>query len=140
MIQAYPRQQPNGGAILSMAFSPTANLLAWSNLDGNVGRWTDPIPSSQPAPFSAVVNTAPKVKEKQKLSEPKLPDPKLQALLEDDDAEMGESTEPRAEDEAEEEEAEEEEDWVENDLPEVYAAQKDTALFSGAREMGECMI
>lgn len=38
------------GAITGLAFSPIANLLAFTAFNGAFSRWTDPIPSTLPSP------------------------------------------------------------------------------------------
>ncbi|KII92369.1 hypothetical protein PLICRDRAFT_102810 [Plicaturopsis crispa FD-325 SS-3] len=39
-----------GATIVQLAWSPTQNLLAWTDTEGVFTRWTDPIPSSSPDP------------------------------------------------------------------------------------------
>lgn len=39
-----------------MAWSPNANLLAWTTRGGTLYRWTDVIPSSSPSPVTAVAS------------------------------------------------------------------------------------
>lgn len=40
-----------------MAFSPSKNLLAWTDTSGNLTRWPDPIPSSAPDPVKQSAGT-----------------------------------------------------------------------------------
>ncbi|KAI0073865.1 hypothetical protein K474DRAFT_1648846 [Panus rudis PR-1116 ss-1] len=40
--------------VVRMAFSPSDNLLAWTDLEGVLTRWKDPIPSSSPDPVKVV--------------------------------------------------------------------------------------
>ena len=41
------------GAISGLEFSPSANLLAFTSLDGSFHRWIEPIPSSLPSPVTS---------------------------------------------------------------------------------------
>jgi chromosome transmission fidelity protein 4 len=36
--------------ISALSFSPTANYLAWTDIEGTLTRWSDPIPSTHPHP------------------------------------------------------------------------------------------
>ncbi|KAH9956929.1 WD40 repeat-like protein [Russula dissimulans] len=38
--------------VTQIAFSPTKNLLAWTDFAGSLYRWSDPIPSSSPSPVN----------------------------------------------------------------------------------------
>jgi chromosome transmission fidelity protein 4 len=40
--------------VTQIAFSPTRNLLAWTDFAGSLYRWSDPIPSSSPSPVTSV--------------------------------------------------------------------------------------
>ena len=40
--------------VTQIAFSPTRNLLAWTDFAGSLYRWSDPIPSSSPSPVASV--------------------------------------------------------------------------------------
>ncbi|KAI0268637.1 WD40 repeat-like protein [Gloeopeniophorella convolvens] len=40
--------------VTQLAFSPTKNLLAWTDFGGSLYRWSDPIPSSSPSPIASV--------------------------------------------------------------------------------------
>lgn len=44
--------------VTQIAFSPTKNLLAWSDFAGSLHRWSDPIPSSSPSPVASVSTSA----------------------------------------------------------------------------------
>ena len=50
--------------VLQLAFSPSQNLLAWTDLEGTFTRWPEPIPASAPDPVkpsaAASVTGAPK--------------------------------------------------------------------------------
>lgn len=39
--------------VLQLAFSPSQNLLAWTDLEGNFTRWPEPIPASAPDPVKS---------------------------------------------------------------------------------------
>lgn len=39
--------------VTQIAFSPTRNLLAWTDFAGSLFRWSDPIPSSSPSPVAS---------------------------------------------------------------------------------------
>jgi chromosome transmission fidelity protein 4 len=39
--------------ITQLAFSPTRNILAWTDFAGSLYRWSDPIPSSSPSPVAS---------------------------------------------------------------------------------------
>lgn len=40
--------------VTQIAFSPTKNLIAWTDFAGSLYRWSDPIPSSSPSPVASV--------------------------------------------------------------------------------------
>jgi chromosome transmission fidelity protein 4 len=44
--------------VTQIAFSPTRNLLAWTDFAGSLYRWSDPIPSSAPSPVASVSTSA----------------------------------------------------------------------------------
>jgi chromosome transmission fidelity protein 4 len=44
--------------VTQIAFSPTRNLLAWTDFAGSLYRWSDPIPSSSPSPVTSVSTSA----------------------------------------------------------------------------------
>jgi len=44
--------------VTQIAFSPTKNLLAWTDFAGSLYRWSDPIPSSSPSPVASVSTSA----------------------------------------------------------------------------------
>lgn len=39
--------------ITQIAFSPTKNLLAWTDFAGSLYRWSEPVPSSSPSPVAS---------------------------------------------------------------------------------------
>lgn len=43
--------------VTQIAFSPTTNLLAWTNYDGSLYRWSEPIPSTSPDPVKSTSTT-----------------------------------------------------------------------------------
>ncbi|OSD04053.1 hypothetical protein PYCCODRAFT_1408512 [Trametes coccinea BRFM310] len=43
--------------VTQMAFSPSKNLLAWTDTSGDLTRWPDPIPASAPDPVKLSANT-----------------------------------------------------------------------------------
>ena len=44
--------------ITQLSFSPTKNLLAWTDFAGSLYRWSDPIPSSSPSPVASTSTSA----------------------------------------------------------------------------------
>ncbi|KAI0256176.1 WD40 repeat-like protein [Lactifluus subvellereus] len=44
--------------VTQITFSPTKNLLAWTDFAGSLYRWSDPIPSSSPSPVTSVSTSA----------------------------------------------------------------------------------
>ncbi|WVQ83266.1 hypothetical protein IAT38_005405 [Cryptococcus sp. DSM 104549] len=50
-----------GGGITGLAFSPTANLLAYTDLSGAFHRWAAPIPVELPDPYSTEADKAKKL-------------------------------------------------------------------------------
>jgi hypothetical protein len=44
--------------VTQIAFSPTENLLAWTDFAGSLHRWSDPIPSSSPSPVASLSTSA----------------------------------------------------------------------------------
>lgn len=44
--------------ITQIDFSPTKNLLAWTDFAGSLYRWSDPIPSSSPSPVASTSTSA----------------------------------------------------------------------------------
>ena len=46
-----------GATITQIAFSPQRNLIAWTDSEGGLTRWLDPISSSYPDPIKTVVGT-----------------------------------------------------------------------------------
>jgi chromosome transmission fidelity protein 4 len=51
MLELYRKQLDvsAGATIPSLAFSPTDNLLAWTDSEGNLSRWSKPIPPGFPS-------------------------------------------------------------------------------------------
>ena len=56
-----PRYTNAEDVISGLEFSPTANLLAFTSLDGSFQRWTDPIPSNLPSPVTSDAAQAKKI-------------------------------------------------------------------------------
>ena len=44
--------------ITQISFSPTRNILAWTDFAGSLYRWSDPIPSSSPSPVASTSTSA----------------------------------------------------------------------------------
>ena len=44
--------------VTQIAFSPTRNLLAWTDFAGSLYRWSDPIPSTSPSPVASAPTSA----------------------------------------------------------------------------------
>jgi hypothetical protein len=44
--------------ITHISFSPTKNILAWTDFAGSLYRWSDPIPSSSPSPVASTSTSA----------------------------------------------------------------------------------
>ncbi|KAE8539030.1 hypothetical protein D1P53_005400 [Cryptococcus gattii VGV] len=59
------------GAISGLSFSPNANLLGFTSLDGSFHRWKEPIPSELPDPYTS---EAARAKELEKLLDDNFPD------------------------------------------------------------------
>lgn len=45
------RVEHDAGAVSGIAWSPKANLLAFTTVDGSYNRWTDPVPSDLASPY-----------------------------------------------------------------------------------------
>ncbi|KAI8993813.1 hypothetical protein BD414DRAFT_480518 [Trametes punicea] len=54
----YRYQGPLNAPVTQMAFSPSKNLLAWTDTAGDLTRWPEPIPSSAPDPVKVSVGTS----------------------------------------------------------------------------------
>lgn len=107
--------------ITDISWSPSSNLLAWTDRDGAIVRWKDPVPSHHPSPTSNDT--------KDRKSHKKDAHSKIKDLFDEgddtamDDVETASLRDP------------DDDDWVENDVGEDYAQEKDF-LKEGAREMG----
>jgi hypothetical protein len=44
--------------ITQLSFSPTKNILAWTDFAGSLYRWSEPIPSSSPSPVASTSSSA----------------------------------------------------------------------------------
>lgn len=55
------RHSSTEGNITGLSFSPTANLIAFTTMDGSFSRWTDPVPSSLPSPITSEAVSAKKL-------------------------------------------------------------------------------
>lgn len=120
-------------SIVDIAWSPISNLLAWTDMEGALVRWTNPIPSNLPSPCSPTGRST--GVSKTKPPKDKAPHKELMALLaEDGDG----SDKEEGEDLALTKDAdEEEEDWVEDDMGGDYVKEeKEHFHEGGAREMG----
>ncbi|KAG8872936.1 hypothetical protein FRB97_007164 [Tulasnella sp. 331] len=124
------RQKVRSAVVIDLAWSPSANLLAWTDMDGALARWADPIPSSLPSPFSSAKTdpvSKPSVKdEKEKTS-------KLDDLFDDgDDTAMDrDELDVVSEDKVDDDD---DQDWVVNDVGEDFTTEKDK-FGDGLREM-----
>ncbi|KAG8956545.1 hypothetical protein FRC04_000023 [Tulasnella sp. 424] len=115
-------------SIVDIAWSPISNLLAWTDREGALVRWTNPVPSNLPSPCSPVGRASGTSKSKQ--PKDKAAHKELMALLGDEADEEGEDLElTKDADEAEE-------DWVEDDMAGEYVKEeKEHFHEGGAREM-----
>lgn len=52
------RQAANKEIMPHISFSPTDNLLAWTDIEGTLTRWPNPIPSSYPHPAKQLSRAA----------------------------------------------------------------------------------
>jgi len=102
--------------ICQLAFSPTQNLLAWSDTDGNLYRWNTPIPSSHSDP----------------VRKPLGKDGILKEAKEDKDAMDGVGEEDYGDDVNLEDD-----EWIIDDLNGQGGFTEDKKV-GFAREMGEC--
>ncbi|KAG8966448.1 hypothetical protein FRC03_011986 [Tulasnella sp. 419] len=155
------RSQPDTAPIINIAFSPSANLLAWSTVNGALIRWQDVIPSSHPAPHNVNTSSAAARKSEAKKSQldtmfdddddvdPRQPlpgaeskqkdgihDKKASKSGDDDDffTKLKESERAGGKRNREADNDEDDEDWVVNDLGEDFRDGKER-FEEGAREM-----
>ncbi|KAI0066266.1 WD40 repeat-like protein [Artomyces pyxidatus] len=49
---------PLSEMVTQLAFSPTKNLLAWTDYSGTLYRWSDPIPASSPSPVKSSITAS----------------------------------------------------------------------------------
>lgn len=110
----YDRQAAPNGLVIDIAWSPAANLLAWTDMTGALVRWTDPVPTSRPSPFSISSS-----KPNGTASKPKKSD--LEALLDDDE---GDDTAMDGDDAGDKDMMDDDEDWVVNDLGDEFTAKE----------------
>ncbi|WVR04655.1 hypothetical protein IAU60_001666 [Kwoniella sp. DSM 27419] len=61
--QVVAKHQNPEGAISGLVFSPTSNLIAYTSLDGSFHRWSKPIPSDLPDPFTSETEQAKKLEQ-----------------------------------------------------------------------------
>ncbi|WWD07638.1 hypothetical protein V865_005739 [Kwoniella europaea PYCC6329] len=58
VVAKYTNQE---GAVSGLCFSPKSNLIAYTSLDGSFHRWSNPIPSNLPNPYSTEKEEAKKL-------------------------------------------------------------------------------
>ncbi|KAG9026461.1 hypothetical protein FRB95_008833 [Tulasnella sp. JGI-2019a] len=123
------RQKVQSDVVIDLAWSPSANLLAWTNMDGALARWADPIPSTHPSPntSSAKHNEISKPAAKGEKQKPS----KLDDLFDDGDDTAMDGDEP---DDVPVDKVydDDDQDWVDNDVGEDFTAER---VGAGLREM-----
>ncbi|KDQ16190.1 hypothetical protein BOTBODRAFT_173106 [Botryobasidium botryosum FD-172 SS1] len=115
------------GTIISIAFSPVSNLLAWTDTEGNLSRWPDPIPSTYPHPCGVVSAVSAAI---DKMAKAKA---QYEELFGKED---GDAVARDAVDAVDEEGGEEdlyEKDWIIDDMPE--AGGRGDRTIAGLKEM-----
>lgn len=120
--------------VTQLAFSPTQNLLAWTDMDGVLTRWPEPIPASSPDPIKLQASS----------TTASVPMRRKNALnLFDDNADEEPKTTSHVDDIDLDDGVEEDlydDDWIMDDIGGGLKDDNEDVLRPGKeiREMGEC--
>lgn len=120
--------------ITQIAFSPTRNLLAWTDFAGSLYRWSEPIPSSSPSPVASVSTSA--------LTRPLRRGP-TPTLFDDDAVGHNSNQQPNEDIVIDGAEEFENEDWILDDVGDGMADDVGTKGDEGnafVKEMGTCIL
>lgn len=115
------------GVVTQLAFSPSQNMLAWTDMDGVLTRWPNPIPATSPSPVTVTNASSSNTVPVKRGVTPSLFDDDLKVKRNADadmDEDLGEDLDN--------------EDWILDDLGDGMADDdKKWAGKDGIREMGK---